>query len=49
MYKPESELLSHYFQAMLARQFDEYVWIDETSAVHPLPAPGGASGKHPLA
>lgn len=42
-YRPESELMSHYFQACLPRQFDEYVWFDETSAVSPLPsavAPG---------
>jgi protein-L-isoaspartate(D-aspartate) O-methyltransferase len=36
IYRPESELLSHYFQAALPAQFDEYVWIDETSAVRPL-------------
>ncbi len=33
IYRPETELASHYFEAELARQFDEYVWIDETSAV----------------
>jgi protein-L-isoaspartate(D-aspartate) O-methyltransferase len=36
IYRPQSELHSHYFQAELPRQFDEYVWIDETSAVTPL-------------
>ncbi len=36
VYRPESELMSHYFQACLPRQFDEYVWFDETSAVSPL-------------
>ena len=36
IYRPQSELQSHYFQAELPRQFDEYVWIDETSAVTPL-------------
>jgi protein-L-isoaspartate(D-aspartate) O-methyltransferase len=35
VYEPESELLSHYFQASLARQFDEFVWFDETRAVTP--------------
>jgi len=43
IYRPESELMSHYFQACLPRQFDEYVWFDETRAVTPLPtvaAPG---------
>jgi len=36
IYRPETELMSHYFQARLPRQFDEYVWIDETRAVDPL-------------
>ena len=36
IYRPETELQSHYFQASLPRQFDDYVWVDETSAVHPL-------------
>jgi protein-L-isoaspartate(D-aspartate) O-methyltransferase len=38
VYRPESELLSHYFQASLPRQFDEYIWFDETHAVTPVPA-----------
>lgn len=37
IYRPETELASHYFEADLPRQFDEYVWIDKTSAVTPLP------------
>lgn len=36
IYRPESELASHYFEAVLPRQFDEYIWIDRTSAVKPL-------------
>jgi protein-L-isoaspartate(D-aspartate) O-methyltransferase len=36
IYRPESELASHYFQAVLPRQFDDYVWFDETSAVRPI-------------
>jgi erythromycin esterase-like protein len=36
IYRPETELASHYFQAVLPEQFDEYVWFDETSAVTPL-------------
>ncbi len=36
IYRPETELQSHYFQASLPRQFDEYVWFDETEAVTPL-------------
>jgi protein-L-isoaspartate(D-aspartate) O-methyltransferase len=27
---------SHYFYASLPKQFDEYLWFDETSAEHPL-------------
>lgn len=38
IYRPESERASHYFQAMLPRQFDEYIWIDESTAVEPLDA-----------
>jgi protein-L-isoaspartate(D-aspartate) O-methyltransferase len=36
IYRPETELQSHYFEAILPRQFDEYIWFDETSAVEPL-------------
>lgn len=38
IYRPETELASHYFQAVLPRQFDEYVWIDATRAVTPIEA-----------
>ena len=36
IYRPETELASHYFQAVLPEQFDEYVWFDETSAITPF-------------
>jgi protein-L-isoaspartate(D-aspartate) O-methyltransferase len=36
IYRPETELASHYFQAELPWQFDEYIWFDETHAVTPL-------------
>jgi protein-L-isoaspartate(D-aspartate) O-methyltransferase len=36
VYRPDSELASHYFYASLPHQFDEYVWFDETHAVEPL-------------
>lgn len=36
IYRPESELASHYFRANLPRQFDEWVWFDESSAVDAL-------------
>jgi erythromycin esterase-like protein len=37
IYRPETELASHYFEASLARQFDAYLWFEETHAVTPLP------------
>jgi protein-L-isoaspartate(D-aspartate) O-methyltransferase len=36
IYRPDSELSSHYFEAVLPQQFDEYIWIDRTSAVKPF-------------
>ena len=36
VYRPQTELASHYFMAHLPRQFDEYVWFDETQALQPL-------------
>jgi protein-L-isoaspartate(D-aspartate) O-methyltransferase len=36
IYRPETELASHYLRAILPRQFDEYVWFDDTQAVTPL-------------
>ena len=36
IYRPDSELASHYFEATLPLQFDEYIWIDRTSAIKPL-------------
>jgi protein-L-isoaspartate(D-aspartate) O-methyltransferase len=38
IYRPETELTSHYFQAVLPDQFDEFVWFDKTTAVSPLKA-----------
>ncbi len=38
VYRPETELASHYFEAELPRQFNEYIWIDQTTAITPLPA-----------
>ena len=39
IYRPETELQSHYFRASLPRQFDEWIWFDETHAVRPLGGP----------
>jgi protein-L-isoaspartate(D-aspartate) O-methyltransferase len=36
IYRPETERASHYFEANLPQQFDEYVWFDDTHAVTPL-------------
>lgn len=36
IYRPETELASHYFEAVLPRQFDEYIWVDTTRAVTPI-------------
>jgi erythromycin esterase-like protein len=36
IYRPETERLSHYFEASLARQFDAVLHLDETRAVEPL-------------
>ena len=36
VYRPETEFLSHYFEAVLSEQFDAYVWFEETRAVTPL-------------
>jgi len=41
IYRPQSEIVSHYFQAALPAQFDEYIWFEETTAVRPLPEPSG--------
>ncbi len=39
IYRPETERLSHYAEASLPRQFDAWVWFDETRAVTPLAGP----------
>jgi erythromycin esterase-like protein len=44
IYRPETERWSHYSEAILPKQFDCWVWFDETNAVTPLPGeqrPGG--------
>jgi erythromycin esterase-like protein len=50
VYRPESELLSHYFEAVLPEQFDAFVWFEETHAVTPLAARGapGAADTYPF-
>ena len=36
VYRPETELQSHYFHAALPFQFDAWIWLDETRAVQPV-------------
>jgi erythromycin esterase-like protein len=50
VYRPESELSSHYFEAILADQFDAYVWFEKTTAVTPLghEKPHGAPETYPF-
>jgi len=44
IYRPDTELLSHYTDASLPQQFDAFVWFDETSAVTPLGPEHARSG-----
>ncbi len=37
IYRPETELRSHYFEAVLPDQFDAFVWFEETRPVTLLP------------
>jgi erythromycin esterase-like protein/predicted phosphoribosyltransferase/dienelactone hydrolase len=37
IYRPDTELMSHYSQAILPEQYDGFVWLDQTRAVTPLP------------
>lgn len=36
VYRPDTEYLSHYFEAVLPEQFDAYVWFEETTPIGPL-------------
>jgi len=51
VYRPDTELQSHYFHAALPHQFDEYIWIDQTEAVRPIPESSarGFPRAHPFA
>ncbi|MDQ8729374.1 protein-L-isoaspartate(D-aspartate) O-methyltransferase [Bradyrhizobium sp. LHD-71] len=44
IYRPDSELMSHYAEASLSQQFDAMVWFDETQAVEPLSRSRGQQG-----
>lgn len=47
VYRPQTERESHYLYASLPRQFDEYIWFDETNAVRPLPTQARPSADLP--
>jgi len=52
IYRPDTELASHYFYASIPQQYDELIWFDETRAIEPLeeaPEIPPRSGLHPLA
>jgi len=36
IYRPQTERQSHYFQAILAEQFDALLWLEQTTAVTPI-------------
>jgi protein-L-isoaspartate(D-aspartate) O-methyltransferase len=38
VYRPEDAPQCHYYEASLPEQFDEYIWINETSPVRALPS-----------
>jgi erythromycin esterase-like protein len=44
IYRPDTELASHYADASLPQQFDAYVWFDETTAVTPIGAEHSRAG-----
>jgi protein-L-isoaspartate(D-aspartate) O-methyltransferase len=50
VYRPETELASHYFHASLPYQFDEYIWVGQTQAVRPITAGEAQSlaAEHPF-
>jgi protein-L-isoaspartate(D-aspartate) O-methyltransferase len=48
VYRPDTELQSHYFHASLPRQFDEYVFVDETRALRPVSAADALPPAHPF-
>jgi erythromycin esterase-like protein len=50
VYRPQTEFMSHYFEAVMAEQFDAFVWFEETRAVTPLAAgrPHGAPETYPF-
>jgi erythromycin esterase-like protein len=50
VYRPHTELASHYAEASLSRQFDAYLWFDESCALTPLAGArtAGAADPYPF-
>jgi protein-L-isoaspartate(D-aspartate) O-methyltransferase len=51
IYRPDTEMASHYAEASVSQQFDAYVWFDETRAIEPLtrtPREGGVPETYPF-
>jgi len=50
IYRPDTELQSHYFHARLSKQFDAFVWFEETTPATPLAGapPEGAPDTYPF-
>lgn len=50
VYRPDTELYSHYFEAVLSEQFDCWIWFEQTHAVTPLghERPHGAPETYPF-
>ncbi|MES2821853.1 MAG: erythromycin esterase family protein [Pseudomonadota bacterium] len=46
IYRPQTERASHYFEALLAEQFDAYLWFEYSHAVTPLPPSAARSPSH---
>jgi erythromycin esterase-like protein len=49
LYLPETERMSHYFDAALPNQFDAFVFLEETRAVTPVTGTQGLPQDHPFA
>jgi len=50
VYQPETELYSHYFEAVLSEQFDCWIWFERTCPITPLghEKPHGAPETYPF-
>ena len=46
IYRPETERWSHYFEAVLAEQFDALIWLEHTQAVTPLATTSAETSSH---